>query len=79
VHGATLAGAVHAVIVAGKGEVIVRALTIFFAFIPFFALFEVRRVMGEDRFLGLFLGREPRPDSASDPHMDAREPIILKH
>ena len=41
----------------------------FFAFIPFFALFETRRVMGEDKFRYLFFGGDGPPrsdDSAED-------------
>ncbi|HEY7390364.1 MAG TPA: hypothetical protein VH640_17745 [Bryobacteraceae bacterium] len=70
VHGAPFLGALHGA-VARKGEVIARALAVFFAFIPFFALFETRRVMGEVRFLSIFLGRPRQSDPARDPYADA--------
>jgi hypothetical protein len=73
-----LLSALHAVTVAGTGEILARALTVFFAFIPLFALFETRRMMGEDEFLSLFLGRKLRPEPARDSHIDARRPTTLK-
>ncbi len=79
VHGETFVGALRAAAVAAKGEVVTRAIMVFFAFIPFFALFETRRVMGEDGFRSLFLGsRETRPDPARDSHTDARRPAAPK-
>lgn len=60
VHGQTFVGALDALAVAGKEELLVRALVLFFAFIPLFALLETRRVIGENRFQCLFLGGEPR-------------------
>ena len=41
VHGETF---LHSVAIAGKGVIPARAWIVFFAFIPFFALFETRRV-----------------------------------
>jgi hypothetical protein len=70
-HRETFLGALHSV--AGKGVILARALTVFFAFIPLFALFETRRVMGEDEFLSLFIGREPRSGSSRDSHIDTRK------
>jgi hypothetical protein len=52
-------------------------LTVFFAFIPLFALFEIRRVMGEHEFLSLFIRREPPSGSARDSRIDARRPSAL--
>lgn len=57
IHGRTFGAALHAVAVAGGRGLLVRALTVFFAFIPFFALLEIRRAMGEEKFLSLFLAR----------------------
>jgi hypothetical protein len=75
VHGETF---VRAVAIADKGVVLARALTVFFAFIPLFALFEIRRVMGEDEFLSLFIGRKPHSGSAKNPHIDARRPTAIR-
>lgn len=54
-HGQTLLGALHSIIV--PGELMAVSLVVFFAFIPFFALREIRRVTGTDEFRCLFLGR----------------------
>lgn len=66
-HHQTFLGALHTLVVAESGGLLLtRALIFFFAFIPFFALRELRRVVGEDEFRRLFVGkREP-------PHMDLR-------
>jgi hypothetical protein len=77
VHGETFLGALHSVAIADKGVILARALTVFFAFIPLFALFEIRRVMGEDEFLSLLMGREPHSRSARDFHGDANRPTAL--
>ena len=77
VHGETFPGALHSVAIAGKAEIVARALTVFFAFLPLFALFETRRVMGEHEFLSLFLRREPRSgDWRGSPHINARRPQL---
>ena len=39
-----------------KKEVLIRGLVVFFAFIPFFAVREMRRVMGADNIRYLFFG-----------------------
>lgn len=54
-HGQTLFSALYAVAV--PQELIAVAFVVFFAFIPFFALREIRRVTGVDEFRCLFLGR----------------------
>jgi hypothetical protein len=41
---------------AGKDELTARCLVVFLAFIPFFALKEVRRVLGEKKMRTLFMG-----------------------
>ena len=63
-HGQTLLRAVHATAATEKGRLLSRAVVIFFAFMPLFALMEIRRVLGADKFRTLFLGkREPPPPS----------------
>ena len=44
-----------------RGESVSRGLVMFFAFIPFFALREIRRALGEERFHRLFFGRPRLP------------------
>src|SRR6516164_4019447 len=68
-HGETFLGALHSVAIADKGVILARALTVFFAFIPLFALFEIRRVMGEDEFFSLFMGRKQNSRSAKSLHI----------
>lgn len=53
-HGQTLAGAMRSVII--PGELMALSLVVFFAFIPFFGLRELRRVVGAAEFRSLFLG-----------------------
>ena len=60
-HHDTFGGALHGVVVAESGELLTRGLIFFFAFIPFFALRELRRVLGEVEFKDLFLGKKSRP------------------
>ena len=50
----------------GAGEILGRSLVMFFAFIPFFALKETGRVLGEGKLAELFLGVKPqKPGAAS--------------
>lgn len=49
-----------------KKEVLVHGLVMFFAIIPFFALREMRRVMGADNFRHLFFGGN-RPEQFHQP------------
>jgi hypothetical protein len=63
-HGRDMATAVGIAFVAAKGEILIRGLMAVFAAIPFFALREVRRVLGVDTFRGLFFGRGRLPNSA---------------
>ena len=49
-----------------KKEVLVRGLVMFFAIIPFFAMREMRRVMGADNFRHLFFGGN-RPEQFNLP------------
>lgn len=60
VHGQHFSSAVRSELLKQKGQHIARTSFVFFAFIPFFALFEVRRKIGHDKFRNLFLiAREP--------------------
>jgi hypothetical protein len=52
-HRQTFFGALYAATVTQRGELLTLALVMFFAFIPFFALMETRRVLGADKFLDL--------------------------
>ena len=53
-------------LVVEKEELLGLGLVVFFAFIPFFAVREMRRVMGEDNFRHLFFGRNP-PEQFNQP------------
>jgi hypothetical protein len=55
-HGESLWKAVQAEIFVHGGGLALRLLVLFFALIPFFALRELRRVIGEEQFQQLFLG-----------------------
>jgi hypothetical protein len=77
VRGEAFLSALHSLAIVEKGVILARALTVFFAFIPLFALFEIRRVMGEDDFLSLLMGREPHSRSARDFHTDGKRPTAL--
>jgi hypothetical protein len=55
-----LLGALRSSVAAGRRELLTRALVLFFAFIPFVALRELRRVLGEDDFHHLFTGKRAR-------------------
>jgi hypothetical protein len=60
-RGGGFAGGVASLHAAGAGEILGRSLVMFFAFIPFFALKETGRVLGEGKLAELFLGAKPRP------------------
>jgi len=62
-HGQSLFAALGAAFVAEKGGLLLRGLVTVFAAIPFFALRELRRVLGPDTFRGLFFGRGRPLDS----------------
>jgi hypothetical protein len=69
--GHSFSSAIHAALVQPRTELIGRALVMFFAFLPFFALREVRRVMGPERFTYVFIhgGTRAVPNqSRSDEH-----------
>jgi hypothetical protein len=62
-HGQTFLGAIHEAAVTRRAELASVALVMLFAFIPFFALREMRRVVGADRFRDLFLTKGQPPSS----------------
>jgi hypothetical protein len=62
-HGQAFFDALQAVAVAGRRELIGLGFVILFGFIPFFALREIRRVLGEDEFRHLFFGNRKPPHS----------------
>jgi hypothetical protein len=55
VHGENLAGTFYEM---SFDLLLARSLVIFSTLVPFFAFRELRRVLGEDKFRGLFLNRE---------------------
>ena len=63
IHGAHLASSLNMEMIYGNGKILSQATFIFLAFIPFFALREVRRVLGNDNFRHLFFDRGQPPDS----------------
>jgi magnesium-transporting ATPase (P-type) len=56
-HGEDLAGIFHKMGASGSYELVIIIVIAFCVFIPFFALMETRRVMGEVEFENLFLRR----------------------
>ena len=63
IHGQHLASNPNIELIYGNAKILSQATFIFLAFIPFFALREVRRVLGNDNFLSLFLRRGQPLDS----------------
>ncbi len=57
VHGGGWAGALHEIVSPGRLELLARTLVLFATFIPFFALWEIDRVLGEGRLFGFFFHR----------------------
>lgn len=53
-HHLSFGDALRQIFVTGGVELLSRAIIVFFAFIPFFALREIRRVLGPDKFHDLF-------------------------
>jgi hypothetical protein len=62
-HGQIFLSAIYEAAVTRRGELVAVGLVMFFAFIPFFALREVRRVVGENKFRDLFFRKGQRPRS----------------
>lgn len=61
-HGQAFLAGLYNAIANKSGELLAMALVLFFAFIPFFALREMRRIIGADRFRDLFFKGRPRSD-----------------
>ena len=62
-HGKDLMGVFQEIMSAGRDELLARTLVVLFAFLPFFALSETARVMGEGRLHELFLHKRPVKES----------------
>ena len=58
-HGHTWEAIEHRVVVNGPDEILADGLMVLVAFIPFFALWETGRVLGEGKLAELFLHRRP--------------------
>jgi hypothetical protein len=58
VHGNDWAGIVHAFLSIGIYEILARTLMVIFTFIPFFALWELNRVLGEGKLYALFFSEQ---------------------
>ncbi|MGD0232673.1 MAG: hypothetical protein ABSC19_20355 [Syntrophorhabdales bacterium] len=58
-HGRGLAGGFDEIASRGGYEFLARALVVFFAFIPFFAFRELKRVLGEGKLFDLFFRKSP--------------------
>lgn len=54
-HGRGLAGIYQGIVSVGRDEILARTLVVLFAFVPFFAFDEIRRVLGEGRLSTMFL------------------------
>jgi hypothetical protein len=65
-HGKGFLESIHAEAFSNIGGLFARLLFVFFAFIPFFALMETRRVLGVDRFRELFLGATHRRNGSNE-------------
>jgi hypothetical protein len=78
VHAESLFNALRAAFVTGKRDLLMRGLVAFFAAMPFFALREMRRVLGADAFRSLFFGRgRPRhSDQSMAPSKHAKTPSV---
>jgi hypothetical protein len=60
-HHKTLAASVHTLLDQGVDEILGRTVVLFVAFIPFFALWELDRVLGERKLFDLFFRSKSRP------------------
>jgi hypothetical protein len=59
IHGDSWAGIAHRVVVYGPRESLARAVVMIVSFIPFFALWEVARVLGPGKLHEMFWHRRP--------------------
>ena len=57
IHGKDMADVYREIISAGRDELLARTLVVLFAFVPFFAISETGRVLGEGRLGALFFKR----------------------
>jgi hypothetical protein len=74
IHGEGIVGSFAALSGRGIGEMLGHSLVMFCAFLPFFALREIERALGEGRLTDLFL--RSRASAESDP---IRKPIQISH
>jgi hypothetical protein len=62
-QGLAFADALESTIAKEKSELVILVLVVYFAFLPLFALREIRRTLGAEQFRALFLGeKRSRPD-----------------
>jgi hypothetical protein len=71
-HGEGIVGSFAALSSRGKGEMLAHSLVMFCAFLPFFALREIERALGEGRLADLFF--RSRASAEGDP---IRKPIHI--
>jgi len=57
IHGKTLAASIEAILSEGIYEILSRTLVLFVALIPFFAIWELDRELGEGKLFNLFFRR----------------------
>jgi hypothetical protein len=71
-HGETISSVFAALGGQGLTEILGRSLVMFWAFLPFFAMRETARILGEGRLTGLFFrsraSAEMRPNLETNPH-----------
>ena len=60
IHGETLAASIRHMLDQGIYEILGRVLVMFVAFIPFFGIWELDRVVGERKLFDLFFKKAPR-------------------
>jgi hypothetical protein len=71
-HGHTLVASIHEISSLDMVETLVRILVVFCVFIPFFALAETRRVLGDTKLFDLFFRR--RTAELSQPELGQHDP-----
>ncbi len=70
-HGKDLADVYQEIISTGRDELLARTLVVLFAYVPFFAFGEIRRILGEGRLSALFFKR--RATAKTDPSKGVTE------
>jgi hypothetical protein len=73
-HGRDVVTALGAAFVTDRGEILIRVLMTVFAAVPFFALREVRRMLGVGAFRALFFGSGRLPNSDGLRERGQKEP-----